>query len=247
MTLNTNVNYMKTIFKTANDRGHANHGWLDSYHTFSFANYYNPQWEHFGALRVLNDDHVSGGMGFGKHPHDNMEIVSIPLEGALEHQDSLGNKTVIRKGEVQIMSAGTGVAHSEKNEDAKSPVKFLQVWVFPEKRNIAPRYEQKVFDMEGRKDKFQTVVSPLDKSDEGIKMNQQSWFTLSDLSAGKTLTYELKNSQNGVYVYILEGSAEIAGKSLGRRDGLGIWETETFEIKANTDAEILLMEVPMTF
>lgn len=247
MTLNTNVNYMKTIFKAANDRGHANHVWLDSYHTFSFANYYNPQWEHFGALRVLNDDHVSGGMGFGKHPHDNMEIVSIPLEGALEHQDSMGNKTVIRKGEVQIMSAGTGVAHSEKNEDAKSPVKFLQIWVFPEKRNIAPRYEQKVFDMEGRKDKFQTVVSPLDKTDEGIKMNQQSWFTLSDLSAGKTLTYELKNAQNGVYVYILEGSAEVAGKSLGRRDGLGIWETETFEIKAIIDAEILLMEVPMTF
>ncbi len=238
---------MKTIFIAANDRGHANHGWLDSYHTFSFANYYNPEWENFGALRVLNDDHVSGGMGFGKHPHDNMEIVSIPLEGALEHQDSMGNKTVIRKGEVQIMSAGTGVAHSEKNEDSKNPVKFLQIWVFPEKRNIAPRYEQKVFDLEGRKDKFQTVVSPLGTSDEGIKMNQQSWFTLTDLSAEKTLTYDLKNTKNGVYVYVLEGSAEVAGKSLGRRDGLGIWETETFEISASADSEILLMEVPMTF
>jgi redox-sensitive bicupin YhaK (pirin superfamily) len=220
---------------------------LDSYHTFSFANYYNPQWEHFGALRVLNDDHVSGGMGFVKHPHDNMEIVSIPLEGALEHQDSMGNKTVIRKGEVQIMSAGKGVAHSEKNEDSKNPVKFLQIWVFPEKRNIAPRYEQKVFDLEARKDKFQTVVSPLGTSDEGIKMNQQSWFTLADLSAEKSLTYKLKNVQNGVYVYILEGSAQIAGKLLGRRDGLGISETHTFEITANADSEILLMEVPMVF
>ena len=220
---------------------------MDSYHTISFANYYNPQWEHFGALRVLNDDHVSGGMGFGKHPHDNMEIVSIPLEGALEHQDSMGNKTVIRKGEVQIMSAGKGVAHSEKNEDSKNPVKFLQIWVFPEKRNIAPRYEQKVFDLEARKDKFQTVVSPLGTSDEGIKMNQQSWFTLADLSAEKSLTYKLKNAQNGVYVYILEGSAEIAGKLLGRRDGLGISETHTFEITANADSEILLMEVPMVF
>jgi redox-sensitive bicupin YhaK (pirin superfamily) len=176
-----------------------------------------------------------------------MEIVSIPLEGALEHQDSMGNMTVIRKGEVQIMSAGTGVAHSEKNEDSKNPVKFLQIWVFPEKRNIAPRYEQKVFDLEGRKDKFQTVVSPLDTSDEGIKINQQSWFTLSDLSAEKSLTYKLKNAQNGVYVYILEGSAEIAGKLLGRRDGLGISETHTFEITANADSEILLMEVPMVF
>jgi redox-sensitive bicupin YhaK (pirin superfamily) len=195
----------------------------------------------------LNDDHVSGGMGFGKHPHDNMEIVSIPLEGALEHQDSMGNKTVIRKGEVQIMSAGKGVAHSEKNEDSKNPVKFLQIWVFPEKRNIAPRYEQKVFDLEARKDKFQTVVSPLGTSDEGIKMNQQSWFTLADLSAEKSLTYKLKNVQNGVYVYILEGSAQIAGKLLGRRDGLGISETHTFEITANADSEILLMEVPMVF
>jgi len=238
---------MKTIFKAANERGHANHGWLDSYHTFSFANYHNPEWVHFGALRVLNDDHVSGGMGFGKHPHDNMEIVSIPLEGSLEHQDSMGNKTVIRKGEVQIMSAGTGVAHSEKNEDSKNQVKFLQIWVFPEKRNIAPRYEQKVFEFEGRKDKFQTVVSPLGTSDEGIKMNQQSWFTLTDLSAENSLTYELKNTQNGVYVYILEGSAKIAGKSMGRRDGLAISETNTFEIKASANSEILLMEVPMTF
>jgi redox-sensitive bicupin YhaK (pirin superfamily) len=176
-----------------------------------------------------------------------MEIVSIPLAGALEHQDSMGNKTVIRKGEVQIMSAGTGVAHSEKNEDSKNPVKFLQIWVFPEKRNIAPRYEQKVFDLEGRKDKFQTVVSPLGSSDEGIKMNQQSWFTLTNLSIGNTLTYDLKNSKNGVYVYVLEGSGEVADKSLSKRDGLGIWETEAFEIKAVTDAEILLMEVPMTF
>lgn len=238
---------MKTIFKAANDRGHANHGWLDSHHTFSFASYYNPEWEHFGVLRVLNDDHVSGGMGFGKHPHDNMEIVSIPLEGALEHQDSMGNKTVIRKGEVQIMSAGTGVAHSEKNEDSKIPVKFLQIWVFPEKRNIAPRYEQKVFEVAGRENKLQTIVSPLNVEDDGIKINQQSWFSLANLSEGNTIKYDLKDNKNGVYVYILEGSAKVEGQLLDRRDGLGIWETEGFEITASADSEILLMEVPMTF
>jgi quercetin 2,3-dioxygenase len=238
---------MKTIFFSNTDRGHANHGWLNSYHTFSFGGYHNPSKMNFGALRVLNDDTVNGGMGFGKHPHDNMEIVSIPLEGGLEHQDSMGNKTLIKKGEVQIMSAGTGVFHSEKNESGKAPVKFLQIWVFPDKKNIEPRYDQKIFDLAARKNKFQTVVSPLGTSDEGVKINQNAWFSLVDLENKNTLTYNLKDTNNGVYVFVLEGELEIDGQKLSKRDGLGITETELVTIKSSQDAEVLLMEIPMSF
>jgi quercetin 2,3-dioxygenase len=238
---------MKTIFFSNTDRGHANHGWLNSYHTFSFGGYHNPSKMNFGALRVLNDDTVNGGMGFGKHPHDNMEIVSIPLEGGLEHQDSMGNKTLIKKGEVQIMSAGTGVFHSEKNESGKAPVKFLQIWVFPDKKNIEPRYDQKIFDLAARKNKFQTVVSPLGTSDEGVKINQNAWFSLVDLENENTLTYNLKDKNNGVYVFVLEGELEIDGQKLIKRDGLGITETELVTIKSSQDSEVLLMEVPMSF
>jgi quercetin 2,3-dioxygenase len=237
---------MKTIFFSNTDRGHANHGWLNSYHTFSFGGYHNPSKMNFGALRVLNDDTVNGGMGFGKHPHDNMEIVSIPLEGGLEHQDSMGNKTLIKKGEVQIMSAGTGVFHSEKNESGKAPVKFLQIWVFPDKKNIEPRYDQKIFDLAARKNKFQTVVSPLGTSDEGVKINQNAWFSLVDLENKNTLTYNLKDTNNGVYVFVLEGELEIDGQKLSKRDGLGITETELVTIKSSQDAEVLLMEIPMS-
>jgi quercetin 2,3-dioxygenase len=237
---------MKTIFFSNTDRGHANHGWLNSYHTFSFAGYHNPSKMNFGALRVLNDDTVNGGMGFSKHPHDNMEIVSIPLEGGLEHQDSMGNKTLIKKGEVQIMSAGTGVFHSEKNESGKAPVKFLQIWVFPDKKNIEPRYDQKIFDLAARKNKFQTVVSPLGTSDEGVKINQNAWFSLVDLENGNALTYNLKDKNNGVYVFVLEGELEIDGQKLSKRDGLGITETEFVTIKSSQDAEVLLMEIPMS-
>lgn len=238
---------MKTVFKLAIERGHANHGWLDSYHTFSFADYHHSDWVHFGALRVLNDDHVKGGMGFGKHPHDNMEIVSIPLEGSLEHQDSMGNMAIIKKGEIQIMSAGSGITHSEKNEDIKNPVKFLQIWVFPEKKNIEPRYEQKVFQSSERQNKFQTIVSPLDSLEDGIKINQQAWFSLINLAPSMSAKYTLRNIKNGVYVYVLEGSVEVAGNKMQRRDGIGIWEVESFEMLANENSEILLMEVPMNF
>ena len=238
---------MKTVFKLAIERGHANHGWLDSYHTFSFADYHHPDWVHFGALRVLNDDHVKGGMGFGKHPHDNMEIVSIPLEGSLDHQDSMGNMAIIKKGEVQIMSAGSGITHSEKNEDIKNPVKFLQIWVFPEKKNILPRYEQKKFESAERQNKFQTIVSPLDSLEDGIKINQQAWFSLINLAPSMSVKYTLRNIKNGVYVYVLEGSVEVAGNKMQRRDGIGIWEVESFEMLANENSEILLMEVPMNF
>jgi redox-sensitive bicupin YhaK (pirin superfamily) len=236
---------MKTIYHAADTRGHANHGWLNSFHTFSFANYYNPERVNFGALRVLNDDTVIGGMGFGKHPHDNMEIISIPLEGDLEHQDSMGNKAIIKKGEVQLMSAGTGVTHSEKNHDAKNPVKFLQIWVIPEKRNIQPRYEQEVFETEGRKNTIQMVISPVGSKDGGLKINQKAWFSLVDLSG--EIIYDLKDKSNGVYVFVLEGNVEVANQKLNKRDGLGIWETETLNLKTDTYAEILLMEVPMEF
>lgn len=238
---------MKTIFFSNTDRGQANHGWLNSYHTFSFGGFHNPSKMNFGALRVLNDDTVNGGMGFSKHPHDNMEIVSIPLEGGLEHQDSMGNKTLIKKGEVQIMSAGTGVFHSEKNESGKAPVKFLQIWVFPDKKNIEPRYDQKTFDLATRKNKFQTVVSPLGTTDEGVKINQNAWFSLVDLGNENTLTYNLKDTNNGVYVFVLEGELEIDGQKLSKRDGLGITETELVTIKSSQDAEVLLMEIPMSF
>ncbi len=238
---------MKIDFHAARERGHANHGWLNSYHSFSFGSYNNPKKVHFGALRVLNDDTVNGGMGFGKHPHENMEIISIPLEGKLEHQDSMGNKTIISKGEIQILSAGTGIYHSEKNHENAIPVKFLQIWVFPNKKNIEPRYDQKAFFKEDRKNRFQTIVSPLNANDEGIKINQNAWFSLIDLKSKENNTYLLKNLSNGVFVFVISGEIEIDAKTLKLRDGLGITNSEGFGIHANLDSEVLLMEIPMEF
>lgn len=238
---------MKTILHRANERGHANHGWLDSYHSFSFASYNDPEKIHFGALRVLNDDTVSGGMGFGTHPHDNMEIVSIPLSGDLEHKDSMGNATIIKNGEVQIMSAGTGIYHSEKNKNHGEAVKFLQIWVFPKLRNIEPRYDQKSFLAANRVNKFQTVVSPLDSNDSGVGINQDAWFSLGNLEKDVEISYQIHNEGNGVYAFILEGEVEINGQKLGRRDGLGISETDILTIKSINNAEVLLMDVPMKF
>lgn len=235
---------MKTVFHKSTTRGHANHGWLDTYHTFSFASYHNPERVHFGALRVLNDDTVAGGMGFGKHPHDNMEIVSIPLSGDLEHADSMGNVAVIREGDVQIMSAGTGVFHSEKNHNAQKPVKFLQIWVLPKATNIAPRYDQKAFAPESRLNKLQEVVSPI-KGGESLWINQDAWFHLGKFDTALRIRHQLKQSGNGVYCFMLEGSLEIAGTRLDKRDGLGIWDTDSFEINTQAGAEVLLMEVPM--
>jgi quercetin 2,3-dioxygenase len=235
---------MKTILHKANTRGHANHGWLDSWHSFSFGGYYNPEKIHFGALRVLNDDTVAPGMGFGRHPHDNMEIISIPLEGDLEHQDNTGTKQVIRKGDVQVMSAGTGIEHSEKNKNDDQQVKFLQIWVFPKERNLQPRYDQKTFSEEDKKNKLLTVVSPMGEQ-EGVNIHQDAWFSLTNLDKDKELTYTLKNKSNGVYAFLLEGDTTINDIVLNRRDGLGIFETEELKIKANSNAELLLMEVPM--
>lgn len=234
----------KTVLHKAETRGHANHGWLNTHHTFSFAQYYNPDRMGFGLLRVLNDDEVAAGMGFGTHPHDNMEIVSIPLAGALEHQDSTGNREVIHTNEVQIMSAGSGLTHSEYNHSKTEKVNFLQIWVFPKKRNITPRYEQKKFDPADRQNKLQTVVAP-DGEGGAIWINQDAWFSLGNFTAGYSGTYTLHKEGNGLYAFVLEGSVEIEGQQLNRRDGLGISEFSSVEIKAPANAELLLLEVPM--
>jgi redox-sensitive bicupin YhaK (pirin superfamily) len=236
---------MKSVLHKASSRGHADHGWLNSWHTFSFANYYNPERTHFGALRVLNDDTVAAGMGFGKHPHDNMEIISIPLEGDLEHQDNTGTNSVIRKGDVQVMSAGTGIQHSEKNKNNDSLVKFLQIWVFPNTRNVPPRYDQKTFTDEEKHNRLATVVSPVGTEDGGVQIHQDAWFQLGKLDKGTTLSYDLKKKGNGVYAFLLEGDATINGINLNRRDGLAITDTEKLDLVADTDSEILLMEIPV--
>ena len=235
----------KTILHKANTRGHADHGWLNSYHTFSFANYHNPERIHFGALRVLNDDTVAADKGFGRHPHDNMEIISIPLEGDLEHADSMGNKTVIRNGDIQAMSAGTGVTHSEYNANTDKPVKFLQIWVFPDRKNIQPQYSQVTLQAEDRKNKLQQIVSPRSNGNDGVTIQQNAWFSLGDIEQGKQLSYNIKRKENGVYVFVLNGEVTIEDQKLNTRDGLGIWETDTISVTAGSNAEILLMDVPM--
>lgn len=235
---------MKTAMHKAATRGHANHGWLDSWHTFSFAGYHDPHRIRFGALRVLNDDTVAAGKGFGMHPHDNMEIISIPLEGDLEHQDSMGNKQVIRQGDVQVMSAGTGVAHSEKNRNDDRPVKFLQIWVFPNKQDVEPRYDQKTFSDAEKQNNLVTVVSPMGEK-SGVNIHQDAWFSMGKLDNGTSLTYTIKGEGNGVYAFLLEGDVTINDVVMNRRDGLGIWDEKTLSITANSNAEILLMEVPM--
>ncbi|WP_205435320.1 MULTISPECIES: pirin family protein [Flavobacterium] len=234
-----------TVLHKAETRGHANHGWLDSHHTFSFASYHNPDRMHFGVLRVLNDDRVDAGMGFGTHPHDNMEIISIPLEGDLEHKDNMGTNTVIKKGDIQVMSAGTGIQHSEYNRNTDKLTKFLQIWVFPKKRNVAPRYDQITLNEAERHNKLQQVLSP-NPDDEGVWIHQDAWFHMGKFDKGVTTEYKIKKEGNGVYAFVLEGDFTIGNIALNRRDGLGIWDTDSITLKADSqDAEILLMEVPM--
>jgi redox-sensitive bicupin YhaK (pirin superfamily) len=234
---------MKTTLHKANTRGHANFGWLNSFHTFSFGQYNNPERNHFGALRVLNDDTVSAGMGFGKHPHDNMEIVSIPLSGDLHHQDSTGRNEIIREHDVQIMSAGSGIAHSEMNANKDKEVKFLQIWVFPKLKNITPRYEQKSFLPENRINQILNVVAP--DNQDAIFINQDAWFSLGNFSKDFITDYQIKKAGNGVYVFVLSGSVLVNNQALETRDGLGVWDTDALHISASTDAEILLIDIPM--
>lgn len=232
------------VLHKANSRGKADHGWLKSNHTFSFANYHNPERMHFGVLRVLNDDHVEGGKGFGTHPHNNMEIISIPLDGDLEHQDSMGNSGVIKSGDVQVMSAGTGIKHSEYNKNADKPVKFLQIWLFPNKKDVEPRYDQVTFDVKDRQNKFQQILSPHEE-DAGVWIHQNAWFHLGRFDKDEETEYKLKDEDNGVYAFLISGEATINGQPLESRDGLGVWDVKKLDIEATEDAEILLMEVPM--
>lgn len=235
---------MKTVLHKAETRGHADHGWLNAHHSFSFAGYYDPERIHFGALRVLNDDIVAGGMGFGFHPHDNMEIITIPLSGQLEHKDSMGNTGIISNGEVQVMSAGTGIQHSEKNKNSDKPVNLLQIWVFPDTKNVKPRYDQRVFDLDKAKNNLLNIVSPMGDK-EGLNIHQHAWFHLGKLDKDFSTTYELKDKQNGVYAFVIDGSVTLNGEKLEKKDGLGITDADKLDIRADSDAELLLMEVPM--
>lgn len=232
------------VLHKAESRGDANHGWLHSRHTFSFAGYYDPERVHFGVLRVLNDDIVAPGMGFGTHPHDNMEIISIPLEGDLEHRDSMGNVSVIKHGDVQVMSAGTGITHSEYNKNNDKPVKFLQIWIFPDRRNVKPRYGQITLDIEDRHNKLQQVLSP-NPDDAGVWICQNAWFHLGKFDKGYSAEYKIKAEGNGVYAFILSGEVTLDGQELFARDGFGIRDIDKFTVTANSEAEFLLMEVPM--
>jgi redox-sensitive bicupin YhaK (pirin superfamily) len=235
---------MQTIFHSADSRGSANHGWLQAKHSFSFAGWFNAERIQFGALRVLNDDIIQGGMGFGTHPHDNMEIITIPLLGDLEHKDSMGNTEVIREGEIQVMSAGTGVYHSEHNKNTDREISLLQLWIFPNKRDVAPRYDQIPIDSLHKKNEPFQILSPYPE-DQGVWIHQNAWFHMLDLEAENTTYYDLKLEGNGVYTFVIGGEVEIGEQVLGKRDALGIIETATFEISAHQDTQVLLIEVPM--
>jgi len=237
---------MRTIYHAADSRGDANHGWLKSKHTFSFANYHNPERMGFGALRVINDDFVIAGQGFGKHSHRDMEIISIPLSGKLGHGDNIGNNGIIETGEIQVMSAGTGITHSEMNADDHEAVSFLQIWVIPNKMNAEPRYQQIRMDELMKPNAFNQILSP-NSDDAGVWIHQDAWFSMGDFDKGVTETYQLKNPNNGVYIFVISGKVVINGNTLDTRDGLGVWDTKNFTMDVLDDAKVLLMEVPINF
>lgn len=236
----------QTVYHSAASRGKVDLGWLKSYHTFSFGNYYNPERINFGALRVLNDDAVDGGEGFGEHPHDNMEIISIPLKGGLKHKDSMDNIAVISDGDIQVMSAGTGIFHQEHNDDETKAVQFLQIWIYPNQLNVEPRYDQLTLNTADRRNKLQQILSP-GANDDGVWIYQNAWFNLGSFDKGLKTDYQIKAKGNGVYVFIINGSVKIGEQILNTRDGFGIWDTDQFTIDILEDAEFLLMEVPMSF
>lgn len=242
---NSEKTTMNSVYHPADTRGHANHGWLDAHHSFSFANYYNPERMNFGVLRVLNDDRISGGGGFPTHPHQEMEIITIPMEGAVEHKDSIGNTGTINAGDVQVMSAGKGIKHSEFNANADSDLKLLQIWMFPNKEKVEPRYDQISLDTSKMKNKFLQVLSP-NAEDEGVWVHQNAWFNLGEFDKETTEKYTIQSSTNGLYIFIMEGGAAINGQSLGKRDAYGIWNTQDVDIKIAKDSKILLLDVPMT-
>ena len=233
------------IFHAAALRGHADHGWLNAKHSFSFAGYHDAERIHFGALRVLNDDIVAPGMGFGKHPHDNMEIITIVLDGALEHKDSMGHTQAIHPGEVQVMSAGTGVFHSEYNHNKDKEVNLLQTWIFPNRKNVQPRYDQRLFPAEERVNKWQPLVSPEGKEDGGIKIHQDAWIHRATIGVGKTLSYTTHAPGNGLYVFMIDGNVSTSGRQLLKRDAIGVTGIEELEITATEQSDVLLFEVPM--
>jgi len=235
---------MKTVLHKANTRGHADHGWLNSYHSFSFASYYNPERMHFGTLRVLNDDTVEAGRGFGTHPHQNMEIISIPLEGDLKHMDSMGNVAVIREGDIQVLSAGTGISHSEYNKNSDRQVKFLQIWIFPREKDVSPRYDQSSIRDLAKKNSFYQILSPNPK-EPGVWIHQDAWFHMADLDEGHEATYQLKRAGNGVYIFVLSGKVTVSGQELEQRDGMGIWEITELTVRAAKTSRVLLMDIPM--
>ena len=235
---------MKTVIHKSNTRGHANHGWLDTYHTFSFSSYYNAERMSFGVLRVFNDDTIDGGTGFGTHPHQNMEIISIPLKGDLEHKDSMGTVQVIKENDVQVMSAGTGITHSEYNHSKEKSTNFLQIWVIPSKQNVQPRYEQKHFPASSRLNKLAPIVVPFGEP-EGVQIHQNAWFYRGTFESAQSLSYQLNRAENGVYVFVIEGDVVISGNTLRKRDGIGITETAEIEIQFLGASDVLVLEVPM--
>jgi redox-sensitive bicupin YhaK (pirin superfamily) len=234
-----------SVLHKANTRGHANHGWLDAHHSFSFASYYNPDRMQFGALRVLNDDMVSEGQGFGTHPHDNMEIITIPLEGAIEHKDSMGNSSVIRAGEIQVMSAGSGITHSEFNHFSDKKLKLLQIWIFPNKQNVKPRYDQLKLDPADKQNRLQQILSPV-AEEAGVWIYQNAWFHLGKFDKDMIANYQLKDKANGVYAFVIKGEFIVNDQKLETRDALGVWSIEKLSLSSlQPDSEILLIEVPM--
>ena len=235
-----------TIFHKSNTRGHADHGWLNAYHSFSFASWQNRERMNFGALRVLNDDTVAAGMGFGTHPHDNMEIITIPLEGDLAHKDSMGNAETIHTGDIQVMSAGTGIQHSEFNPNHDKRTKLLQIWLFPKTRDVTPRYQQITLNLKDRINKLQQILSP-NPDDDGVWIYQDAWFSLGKFDKNTKTKYNLKKSDNGVYIFVISGHITINNQVLETRDGFGIWNFDELNIQNNQDSEFLLMEVPMNY
>jgi redox-sensitive bicupin YhaK (pirin superfamily) len=228
----------------ADSRGHADHGWLNTHHSFSFANYYDPQRVNFGALRVLNDDRIAAGEGFGKHPHDNMEIITIPLKGDLKHADSMGNTTVIREGDIQVMSAGKGIFHSEVNNNTDKDVELLQIWVIPEKLSVEPRYGQITLEKESLKNRFKQIISP-NTDDEGLWIYQKAWFYIGELEEGHVEKYKINSLDNGIYIFVIEGSITVDLNQLNRRDAISITEAQEVTITSDTQSKVLIIEVPL--